>query len=75
MASRRNRPKHVTNVEQFTADVMAMHQVIIRYNMALHTGHDHYRAMRDLHLALTEAAETVLGKVPWLDIVRTSPGE
>lgn len=75
MASRRQRPKHVTNVEQFAADMMAMHKVIIRYNMALHTGHDHYRAMRDLHLALTAASEAVLGKVPWLDTIRTSPSE
>ena len=72
MSARHRKPRTVSNVAQFGADMSAIHELINRHAMQLYTGGEHYCALADLHELLCTVTLTVSGEpeLPWVAAMR-----
>lgn len=67
MSGHRRKSDIVIGIDQFEADVTAMHSVLNGYVRSLRIGSDHYRAIHDLQQNLHATIRTVTGReLPWV---------
>jgi hypothetical protein len=68
MSGDRNKPKTITDLQSLGEDMSEISKISSNTTAAVHTGGEHYRLLRNLHLRLSEATLKISGQheLPWV---------
>lgn len=72
MPGHRTKPKRIVDIRTFGDDMSTVFRIVNKYTSHLHTGTDHYRRLRDLHLQICDVTREVSGEdeLPWVAQMR-----